>query len=146
MSLTNSPSLKEYKDGTKQKIRRSAPRKQTFRILLFVLLFIALGLLFAQFLQNDVAALITGKGTISGRIVDENGIALSAQVFVFGLDLPVETDSNGNFTYTNIPAGDRSLIVTYNGAAQEFIVQVQAGSSLDLGTLSFLIATPTIQP
>lgn len=146
MSLTNSPSLKEYKDGSKQKICRPAPRKQTFRILLLVLLFIALGLLFAQFLQNDMAALLTGKGSISGRIVDENGLALSAQVFVFGVDRPEETDSNGNFTYTNIPAGDRSLIVTYNGAAQEFIVQVQAGSSIDLGNLSFPVATPTIQP
>jgi hypothetical protein len=146
MSLTNSPSLHEYKDGIPEKPRNPRSPKKTFRIVLLFLLVIALGLLFAQFFQNDVAVLVAGKGTVTGRVIDENGKALSAQVFIFGVDRAVNTDANGNFTYKNIPTGNRSLIIAYNGTAQEFIVQVQTGITVDLGDLPFLVATPSARP
>lgn len=146
MSLSSSPSLKEYKNGIPTKHRDPDARKKNFRIVVIFLLVIALMLLFFQFFQSDVAALAIGRGTLSGRIVDENGQALSAQVFVFGVDRLVDTGIDGSFIYKNVPAGERSLIITYNGTAQEFVVQAQAGTTVDLGDLSFLVTTPTVQP
>lgn len=146
MSLSNSPSLQEYKNGIPENKRNPNSRKKTFRLVLLFLLIIALGLLSAQFFQNDIAAMLAGKGTLSGRVVDENGNALSAQVYVFGIDRPENTDAEGYFTYKNVPAGNRSLIIAYNGTAQEFIVQALAGMTVDVGDLSFLVSTPTTQP
>ena len=143
MSPTSSPSLQEYKDGIPEKRHDPDSRKKIFRIVLLVLLVVALGLLSTHFFGSDLAALMAGKGTLSGRVTDEHGQALTAQVYIFGVDQPVKTAADGSFMYKNAPAGSHNLIIAYHGTAQKYTIQVQPGTTTDLGSLAFKVVTPT---
>ncbi len=143
MSLSSSPSLQKYKDGIPNRPPDTGKRKMVLRIILGILSLVAVSLFVVHSVQSNTVALLTGRGTLTGTVVDEYGAPLQAQVFIFGLDRQVDTARDGIFIYKNIPAGQHSLIVAFNGTAQEFFVQVEAGTTLDLGTLAFLVSTPT---
>ena len=143
MNLSNSPSLNEYKNGIPDKPSDPSVRGRGFRIILLGLLVIVAGLAFFYFLRSDAAALLAGRGSLTGQVVDKQGNALSVQVFVMGVDRPVQSGPDGSFKYDNIPAGERSLVIAYNGTAAEYSVRVQAGTTVDVGQVVFKVVTPT---
>jgi len=56
------------------------------------------------------------KNAINGRIVDEKNTALSgAAVFLKGTVRGVQSDSEGRYQLTNIPAGSYQLVVSLLG-------------------------------
>jgi hypothetical protein len=142
-NLSSSPSLNEYKNGIPNKPRDPSARRRIFRFILLGLLVIAVGMILSDFLQSDAAALLAGKGSLTGQAVDSQGNALNVTVFVMGVDRPVQVGADGSFKYENIPAGQRSLVLTYNGTAAEYPVQVQAGTTVNVGQLIFKVVTPS---
>jgi len=59
------------------------------------------------------------NGTVSGRIVDENGRALvGATVLLKGSSKGTSTDANGNYTM-EVPGGNNTLIYGYGGYEDE---------------------------
>jgi len=135
--------MQEYKDGIPEKPREPGSQKKIFRLFMLALLIISLGLLTTQFGKSELASLVVGKGLLTGKVTDGHGQALVAQVYIFGVDRPMKTAPVGSFTYQNAPAGNRNLIVTYNGTAQKYNVLVQAGKTSDLGIVPFSVTTPT---
>jgi hypothetical protein len=142
MSLSNSPSLNEYKNGIPDKPKDHPGRRKAFRIILSAFLVLSAVLLIYSYLQSDAASLLVGKGSLTGQVVDEQGNVLNARVFVMGVDRPVDVRLDGSFTYGNIPAGERSLVIAYNGTAAEYSVLVKAGTTIDVGRLIFKVVTP----
>jgi hypothetical protein len=143
MNLSNSPSLKEYQNGIPDKPHDPSANRKVFRIVLLGILIIAAGLAFIAFMRSDSASLLVGKGSLSGQVVDEQGNALNAEVYVIGVDHLVQAGVDGNFTYENIPSGERSLVIAFNGSASEYTVQVQAGTTVNVGKVIFEVVTPT---
>lgn len=147
MNLTNSPSFQDpRKERHLLKQRGSQSKKRTFRLLLAALLFLSVTLFSFRYLPLNSITILSGRGDITGQVVNENGLPFQAQIYVFGIDHALDTNSDGTFTYTNVPAGTHNLIVVYNGTAQEFPVDVQAGENLDIGILQIQVSTPTARP
>lgn len=83
------------------------PYLAKLRFLLFLLLGLAgsLGTAWAQ----------TG-GTVTGRVTDtKNGGIPGVTVIVEGTSLGSSTDVDGNYTIANVPAGERTLVVSFVG-------------------------------
>jgi hypothetical protein len=141
MALSNSPSLDQYKKGAPQAPKENTRKKYLLRALITLLLLVLVVDAIIVMNSRDVA-LLTGRGDVKGQVVDGKGNGLQVTVFVFGVDKPVETDAEGNFIYENVPAGARLLIVTHNGYAAEYPIQVAAGQMTDIGQISFDVVTP----
>lgn len=141
MALSNSPNLDQYKKGASQAPKENT-RKKYFLRAFIILLLLVLAVDAIVILNSRDVALVTGRGDVKGQVVDGNGNGLPVTVFVFGVDKPVETDAEGNFFYENVPAGTRLLIVTHNGYAAEYPIQVVAGQTTDIGQISFDVVTP----
>ncbi len=146
MSLSSSPKLQEYKDGIPERPKDPSARRKAFRIALLVLLLLVIAAAGIKFAGSQTAMLLVGKGEVKGQVVDEQGRPLAAVVYLFGVDKPVQANENGEFIYEGAPEGLRSLIVTYNGTAQEYTVEVRAGETTEVGKLTFLVATPIAVP
>jgi Carboxypeptidase regulatory-like domain len=142
MKLSDSPSLQEYKEGIPERPREPGSRKKTLRLVFLFLLVVVLAFLFVMFFQSNLGSLLTGKGTLSGRVIDQNGRPLIAQVYVVGTSRPVITAADGSFTYNNVPAGDHYLVVSYKGTVVEYTIQVQARATVLLGDLTFTVPAP----
>jgi TonB-linked SusC/RagA family outer membrane protein len=71
------------------------------------------------------------RGTITGRVTDENGQPLAgAQVAVQGTELRAVTNAQGQYRLVNVPAGSRTLRVGQIGReAAERTVTVAAGET-----------------
>jgi iron complex outermembrane receptor protein len=60
-------------------------------------------------------AQITKKGTVSGKIIDQNHIAITgATIQLFGQDFSTQTDEQGNYLL-KVPAGRYKLVATAIG-------------------------------
>jgi hypothetical protein len=143
MNLSNSPSLNDYKNGIPDQQRYSSSHRKIFRIILMGLLVLLAGMSLYYYMKSDAAALLTGKGSFSGLVLDEQGKPLNAQLSVMGVDRLVQAGIDGSFLYENVPAGKRNLVIIYNGTASEYSVQVQAGKIVNLGQVVFKVVTPS---
>jgi hypothetical protein len=142
MKFTNSPSLKEYKDGIPPKQRNRPVVKLIIHGMIYLLLAAMVALSLYNFSQSSSAQLLTGKGIVTGKVVDERGMPLDGEVFVVGLDREVEIGPDGTFELGGVPSGARSLVVAQHGAAQEYNVEVVAGATQYVGELEFVRVTP----
>jgi len=73
-----------------------------------------------------------GDGTISGRVVDQATQApvADAQVVVVGTQRGAQTDAQGRYTISSVPAGSRDILARHVGYAPRTItVDVVAGQS-----------------
>lgn len=88
---------------------------------------------------TSVPAVASGKGTISGRVVDASGAVLQGA----RIEMPLQgnaatSDAQGEFLFTGVPAGSYTITVSYVGFKTEQITAtVQPGQTLRL--------TPTMQ-
>ena len=74
--------------------------------------------IFLTFSLLSFVAAQTGRGLISGRVVDSSGAVLpGAKVELQPSGVIVVSDANGQFTITNVIAGDYTLTVNYVGFA-----------------------------
>lgn len=103
--------------------------------------------------QNDLEALQPGQ--VGGVIVDPQGAVITnAQVTVTntqtGASLSTQSDGNGNWVITNVPAGAVSIVITapgFSNARTDLQLKpsepARMGTTLQVGTVSELV---TIQP
>jgi hypothetical protein len=146
MSFSNSPSLNDYKQGIPNQPVDPSARKKNFRRILLILFGLAVVFYIYGFVTSNAIDLLTGRGSLTGQVVDQDGNPLISEVYVMGVDRAVLVDANGNFTYESIPAGNRSLVVAHNGAASEYPVRVEAGITQNIGQIIFIIVTPHPEP
>ena len=73
-------------------------------------------------------------GSVAGQVLDESGRALpSAQVGIAGTPLGRLTDANGRFSFARVPAGPRTVEVSFIGyESRQADVTVQAGETAEL--------------
>lgn len=131
MTLENSPSFEE--SGV-QEIQEAPKVNPRIRILLIVVGVLLVALLGVTAAQNGL--LTFGSGTVSGQAVNHAGEPIMVDVLVFGTDILVSSDANGNFVLENVPAGEQAIIVAYGEIAAEERITVKANADNALGTVS----------
>jgi hypothetical protein len=143
MRLEKSPGFEQYKDGIPDPPPDPADNRRRFRMVLLAALLLVLLLSIGNFLGSQTAALLTGTGSVTGTVIDEQGQAFRGEIFILGTELAVSTDPNGHFAMDRVPAGAQSLIVADDLFGREFPIQVVAGETIDVGQLQFV---PTATP
>ncbi|MCD4673245.1 MAG: carboxypeptidase-like regulatory domain-containing protein [Anaerolineaceae bacterium] len=134
MSLNDSPSLQDFSSVSPDQQPQGKKRSWFLIVVLFV---IAVALALFNFLRSDSGAVLRGAGSISGRVVDTNGIALyQAEVFLENGKISTRTDANGDFLLADVTAGEHVLVAGFEGRGVERLVTVSAGSTLDAGTIA----------
>jgi len=135
MPLEDSPTLSDFEEGYTPPPDPKKGKKRT-RILFGAVILLLLVLLGVNFMQSDMAAGISPKGTLSGYGEDEMGNPIQVEVLIFGTDIKVLSDENGFFSIENVPIGEQSVIVAYGAIATEVSVTVQSGKENTLGTVT----------
>lgn len=143
MSLDSSPSLDEFKDGMPSKLPDQKKRRRNTWIFILVLFIAALALGLVNFLQSDTAALMSGTGSISGIVIDENGAPVAAQGYILGTIVRGAANESGQFNLNGVPSGEQSIAVAYQGSGFEVPAFIQAGQNTNLGELKY---TSTLEP
>jgi uncharacterized membrane protein/bacillopeptidase F (M6 metalloprotease family) len=65
---------------------------------------------------STLAQPAAATGTISGRVVDQDGIGVpGATVTIQGTSFTTTTDANGGYTFTNVPIGNYTITASKNG-------------------------------
>jgi hypothetical protein len=138
MTLEDSPSLENYTAdfSEEQPDFEPAKPKKSLRVLLFIFLGLFFILAVINFTQSDRAAVVFGKGDVYGQVVDNEGNPIPAEIFVFGTNIQVIADSNGNFVIDNLPDGSQSLIVAHGDIATEVFIEITAGGAVDIGVIT----------
>lgn len=143
MAFEKSPSLEEFEDGMPVKLSDPSARRKRIRILSFLLIALLLVLLGVTFAQSDAAALLSGRGSIVGQALDQNGNPFQGYIFILGTDIQVQTRPDGSFIVENVPAGARTLVLANEYSGYEFPVQVLSGERAAIGQIQFM---PTATP
>ena len=138
MKLDDSPSLNQFQNGMPEKAPDpNAPLKK-FRILLLVLTFVVVLTGFSVVLKDTrILENITATGLVRGRVIDENGQPFHGSIFILGTDLETQTDINGNFELSGVPAGEQILIVADDLIGRDFTIQITTAVELQMGQIRF---------
>jgi len=145
MAFEESPSLEEYKDGLPTKLPDPGEPLRKGYYTLGILFVLVLLLIVVNIIQTSgFPQLIPGKGTVIGLVLDDNGEPIVADIFVVGTDIEIQSDRSGYFEVGDIPKGLQSIIVAKFESGLEYVVNVLAGSTIDLGRI-LLISTPTAE-
>ena len=86
----------------------------------------------------NIPALLANRGDLTGVITDQSGHALAAEITVQGTQIKVQADASGRFTLEDLPSGKHSLVVNYHGMSGKYLVQINAGSQVDMGKIKLL--------
>lgn len=143
MAFDSSPSLDEFKDGMPSNLPDQKKRRRNTWLIILILFITVIALGVINFLQSDTAALMSGSGSISGVVIDENGSPVAAQIYVMGTHIRGAADESGTFSLDGIPAGERSIAIAYEGFGFEVPTFIQAGQNTDLGQVKY---TSTLEP
>ncbi len=138
MAFEESPSLDLYKDGMPSRLPDPSRRRRLVWALIIGLAALSVGLAFLNMAQNGTLAILTGTGKVAGTVYDDHGNpAAAAEVFVFGADAYAQADQSGRFVLEGVPAGQQVIVVAYRNVGCEYVVQVVAGQTVDLGEAHF---------
>lgn len=137
MSLEESPSLDVYKDGIPAKLPDLYRKQKIFRLVLAGLVILCLVLAFVKFNQEGYVALLSGRGSVTGVVYDDQGSPIAAEVFVFGSNITGRADANGSFVLDGVPPGERIIVVAYRNVGREFPVTVRPGETSAIGQVRF---------
>ena len=135
MSLQDSPSLEDFKNGYKEPPDPQINKKR-ITIIIGVLVVLVVVLLIVGFLQSDMAVVLSGKGTVTGYAVDENGNPIRVEVLVFDTNILEVSDEEGYFILRDVPAGKQDIIVAADEIATEVEVNVISGGEVTIGTVT----------
>lgn len=139
MGTEDSPSLEVYKEGIPANLPDPEAGKKNFRKVLIGLGLVLVVLFSAYLLQQNAAARSAGQGSISGIVVSPQGQPLAgAEIFLSGSDAVVLSGADGRFLLEGVPAGEVAIIVAYQYIGQELRLTVEAGETVDAGTVTIL--------
>lgn len=138
MPLVDSPDLEDYSGGIPAKKPEPKNRSLTMRLLIGTLAVIIIILGIINYAQSRNFALVTGRGNVTGKVIDTAGDGIPAEIIVFGTNIKDTADENGYFTLSGIPQGKQRLYITYAGQAIEQTIQVYAAETEDVGTLRII--------
>jgi hypothetical protein len=136
MSLEDSPKLQDdaqwmQDDNLEAPAPKKKPRSTWGIIGILIVLGAILGLL--NLTRTDLAAGLSGKGSVTGTAKNEAGKPVEVEVYVLGMELETQSDENGNFRLANVPAGERIIVIAYQGLGSEYHVQVLPNEETSLG-------------
>lgn len=131
----DSPSLNYFKDGYREPPDPKKGKKRLW-IIIGVLAAVVITLGIVLFLQSDMAVVLSGKGTVTGYAVDEEGNPIRVEVLVFDTNIIEMSDEEGYFIVRDVPAGKQSIIVAAGDIASEVEVRVVAGTENTVGTVT----------
>ncbi len=137
MAFEKSPSLEEFEDGIPQKLSDPSARRKRIRMLALLVIGLLLVFLAISFAQSDASALLAGKGSVSGRALDDNGQPFQGYAFIVGTDIEGVTAEDGTFLVDGVPAGTRTLVLANEYTGYEFPIVVTAGETVDIGDIQF---------
>lgn len=137
MSLEESPSLDVYKDGIPAKLPDPYRKQKILRLVLVGLVILSLVLVVIKLNREGYVALLSGRGSVTGVVYDDQGTPIPAEVFVFGTNIAGRADINGRFVLDGVPSGDRIIVVAYRNVGREFAVAVKPGQSSTIGQVHF---------
>jgi TonB-dependent receptor len=89
-------------------------------------------------LAGSLVAATAAAQTVTGEVSDTNNTVVfkGARVTIVELQRSANTDNRGQFRFSNIPAGDYTLLVTYVGAADKSLPITVTESGLAIGAIS----------
>lgn len=138
MKLDDSPSLDQFQNGMPEKAPDPNLRLKKFRILILVLTLVVALTGFSVVLKDTrILENVTATGLVRGRVIDENGQPFHGSIFILGTDLETQTDANGNFELSGVPAGEQILIVADDLIGRDFTIQITTAVELQLGEIRF---------
>jgi ABC-type uncharacterized transport system permease subunit len=144
MSLNDSPSLQDF---SPMESDQKPQGKKSSWVVIAVLFVIVVALALFNLLRSDQGAVLRGAGSINGRVVDMDGVALEqAEVFLENGKISTWTDVNGNFMLTDVAAGEYTLVAGYEGIGVEHTVTVTSGTLSNAGTIVIdVVELPTLE-
>jgi hypothetical protein len=148
MAYEQSPSLRTYEQGlpSTPPPDRSARRKWLW-VIISVLAVATVTLAVITFARSTAAAILVGTGTVTGKVVDESNRPIVAEIFVLHTNIEAKSNSDGTFEIRGVPAGQQSVVVAYQGAGREIVVDVVAGAQVNMGTVQLTAtAIPMTEP
>jgi hypothetical protein len=125
---------------------RSLKKKKTVRWVLLSLFLVAVILTGINFLANYEAPIQSGTGGVSGQVVNISLTPVPAEVFIVGSNLSAQADDQGQFSMINIPAGEITVIVAYQGQGVEIPVVVTSNETSKLGQIKVESTQIPIEP
>ena len=125
---------------------RSLKKKKTVRWVLLSLFLVAVILTGINFLANYEAPIQSGTGGVSGHVVNISLTPVPAEVFIVGSNLSAQADDKGQFSMINIPAGEITVIVAYQGQGVEIPVVVTSNETSKLGQIKVESTQIPIEP
>ena len=143
MPLEESPSLNNYKQGLP--IEKHRPRNQrkiawTFIVFLSI---ITLSLALVLHLKNQPVEIFIGSGTITGEVVGERNQPVEAKIVILGTEIEGESNLEGYFEIQNVPAGNQSVVILYQGSGWEYLTTITPGQVTNIGKIKVI---PTSEP
>lgn len=143
MSLERSPSLDQFKDGMPDKLPDHKKQRNIRWVLMIAILVIGAGWGALTFLQSNAAAVMSGTGSISGSVTDENGKPVAAQIYVLGTNISGQALEDGSFSLEDVPAGQQTIAIAHQGSGFEVPAQIRSGENTLLGQVQY---TSTLEP
>lgn len=112
-------------------------------------LIIGLGLLVValvvfNLIRSPAGQRMLGSGSVTGVAVINDQKPVQADIFIPGSDYAAQSGADGSFTLANIPAGKQNIVIAFDGIGQEIPVQIEAGKTVNIGTIK--LATTQVPP
>lgn len=148
MAYEQSPSLRAYEGG----LPSSPPpdtstRRRWLWVVITVLAVATVALAVITFARSTTAAILVGTGTVTGKVVDESNRPIVAEIFVLHTNIEAKSNADGTFEIHGVPAGQQSVVVAYQGAGREIVVDVVVGAQVNMGTVRLTAtAIPMTEP
>ncbi|RMF47492.1 MAG: carboxypeptidase regulatory-like domain-containing protein [Anaerolineae bacterium] len=138
MPFDKTPSLDDFRNGMPDSLPDVYARRRKRMVLGVLLLLLVGALAVVNFMQTSLAAQLTGRGTVAGRVVDIHGQPTQAEIYVIGTDLIARTAPDGSFTLPDVPAGPQSVVVVDENSGSEYPVTIQSGQTTDIGEVQLV--------
>jgi hypothetical protein len=135
MPLEDSPSLDNYKEGMPEKLPDPLSLRRRLLVMMGILLAIILVVQAFNFFRSPLGVILRGQATIQGQVINQLGQPIPAEVIVLETRKSVFAGNDGRFVMDNVPAGQISVVAGYQGTGVEIPVNLNAGSTFDMGQI-----------